>query len=170
MREFRHLLVPTDFSEYSQAGFECALSLAQSLGAPLTVLHVVAPPPALAPVPGLAAGPVLIPERTREDLLSRLDRFAEPAVGAGVAVRRTLREGDPASLILEVAEEVGADLIVMGTHGRAGLERLILGSVTDRVLRRAPCPVVAVPPPSREQFDDGGLQRHTRPLHGGASG
>jgi nucleotide-binding universal stress UspA family protein len=65
----------------------------------------------------------------------------------GVEAERRLEEGDPVEAILRVAEEIGADLIVMGTHGRTGLSRLFMGSVAEQVLRRAPCPVLTLKSP-----------------------
>jgi nucleotide-binding universal stress UspA family protein len=74
-----------------------------------------------------------------------LEEFFRPALDAGLELRRCVRSGDCVGHILDEARDRGSDLIVMGTHGRSGFDRWILGSVTDSVLRKAPCPVLAVP-------------------------
>jgi len=132
------ILHPTDFSEQSRPAFDLACSLARDYGATLVVAHV-APPPLALPTEGVVLGPVF--EDTAE-LRARLEqvRPADPRV----AVRHRLTIGPPAEEILAAAEEEKADLIVMGTHGRGGLSRVLMGSVAEAVLRKAPCPVLTV--------------------------
>jgi nucleotide-binding universal stress UspA family protein len=148
MLPLRTILHPTDFSERSVNAFEVACSLARDSGARLIVLHVLERPViaytgvAMAPP---APGPS---EEERTALLKRLNQVQPPA--PAVAVEHRLEQGDPATGILQVAQEAGCDLIVMGTHGRTGLGRLLLGSVAEQVLRKAPCPVLTVKTPLPE--------------------
>jgi nucleotide-binding universal stress UspA family protein len=143
MFTIRTILHPTDFSDSSAAAFRLACSLARERGAQLLVLHVYPPP--------IAHGEVVA---RRQDngyhrlLWDQLHAFRpeDPAVG----VDYWLREGEPAAEILKLAQEEGADLIVLGTHGRTGLGRILLGSVAEQVVRRAACPVLTVKMPHGE--------------------
>lgn len=143
------ILHPTDFSADARPAFEVACVLAGERGGRLVVLHVERPP--LATLGGIPAVPPLPSEYDREKLWQRLQDI-QPA-RAGLAVEHRLEYGDPAAVILEVAQEIGAGLIVMGTHGRTGLRRLLMGSVAERVVRKASCPVLTlrspalIPPP-----------------------
>ncbi len=133
MLPIQTILHPTDFSERSGYAFQLACSLARDRGARLIVLHVM-------PVP-------LVQEKFlyREEMAGALNRLGAP--DAQVRLERRLEEGDAATQILRVAEETGCDLIVLGTHGRTGLGRLLMGSVAEQVLRRASCPVLTVKAP-----------------------
>jgi nucleotide-binding universal stress UspA family protein len=92
--------------------------------------------------------PITLEPLSRERLLEEMRSFAEPASSSGVEVGFAIREGPAAAEIVEEARKDGAGLIVMGTHGRGGFERLMLGSVTEKVLRQAPCPVFTVSKPA----------------------
>jgi nucleotide-binding universal stress UspA family protein len=144
MIEIRRILCPTDFSTFAERALRQAIPLARWYESDLTVLHVV--PPAV-PVDGMLA--YTLPTLGDPDVRTRLERelaqFAAPARAAGIATDTLLREGALTPKILELARDLPADLLVMGTHGQGGLERLMLGSVTESVLRRAPCPVLAIP-------------------------
>jgi nucleotide-binding universal stress UspA family protein len=138
----RRILCPTDFSLYSARALRHAGALARRFESRLSVLHVS---PLWVPNAGspLHASPPRTPvalEAFAEDVY----RFARPCVPDGVAVETMVREGDPWREILEAATDLPADLVVMGTHGRGGFEELLLGSVADKVLRRARCPVLTV--------------------------
>ena len=136
----RTILCPIDFSDASQHAAEHAIAIARWYGAAIRALHVYAAP--FAPVPGIPPPEDRVPESEVARVQSEVEaRFAdwdprrlEPVVDFGHA----------ASTILDHAR--GCDLIVMGTHGASGFERLMLGSVTEKVLRRASCPVLTVPP------------------------
>jgi nucleotide-binding universal stress UspA family protein len=133
------ILFPTDFSERSQAVFPLACSLARDQKARLLVLYVDPPP---------QFHDELV-DRRREGyaqaLWDGLHRFQPP--DPAVRVERHLAEGKPDDEILRVAREEKCDLIVLPTHGRTGLSRLLMGSVAEQVLRRAPCPVLTVSAP-----------------------
>lgn len=132
------ILCPVDFSDSCQRALELAVALARRDEAEVTALHVYVPPP---PQPELL--PTLVPpfEELRPKLLSELRAFVEP-VSEGVAFTLGLTSGDPAREIVQTASSAGADLIVIGTHHRRGLERWLLGSTAELVMRRATCPVL----------------------------
>jgi universal stress protein A len=142
--EFRYILAPTDFSEYSKQAVEVAAGLAQKFGAKLMLLHVVELP--AYPTEGL------VPSRVGVTLLEDLEQQARqelekivPAPGGGkIEVIRRVVVGIPYHKIVEVAAAEKVDLIVMATHGRTGISHLLMGSVAERVVRAAPCPVLTL--------------------------
>ena len=140
------ILVPTDFSERSSVALEYGQALAERLGASLHVLHVVEDPFILGStsseiyvpdVPALRAALVTEAEAQLASLLSGRVRDA-------IRVTSEVKAGRAAAVIGEVAETALCDLIVMGTHGRSGVAHLLLGSVAEKVVRTAPCPVVTI--------------------------
>jgi nucleotide-binding universal stress UspA family protein len=136
---FEHILCPVDLSERSVKALKEAVLLARLCGATVTALYVQ---PVVSPYVPLISG---LDEELRSHFQAELDGCVSSVLGSGVPIRTVLRAGDPATTILEEVRAAGADLVVMGTHARKGLLRLILGSVTERVVRHAPCPVLAVP-------------------------
>jgi nucleotide-binding universal stress UspA family protein len=140
MLPIRTVLHPTDFSAYSDFAFRLACSLARDYGARLVVVHVVTPP---AVAYGEFAVPLELP--SEDELRERLQRVQ--AGDPKIQMEHHLLRGDAASEILRVAEETKCDVIVMGTHGRTGLGRLLMGSVAEQVVRKATCPVVTVKAP-----------------------
>jgi nucleotide-binding universal stress UspA family protein len=132
----KKILFPTDFSTAADAGLPEAATLARERGAVLVILHVQEPPAAYAEA-GLYYG---VPEPDDEALMKMLREIVPP--GHGVPCEHRLVMGDPASEIVRVARKENVDMIVMGTHGRSGFGRLILGSVAESVMRKAPCPVL----------------------------
>jgi len=143
MLKLNKILVPIDFSENSESALEVARSLAQAFGAALHLVHVY---PATAYVaPPLVPGPVLVGQFRDQSQKAFDDYLARVRREAGPGVQGTLLEGVPHAEILQLARESGCDLIVMGTHGRTGLEHLLMGSVAERVLRTASVPVLTVP-------------------------
>lgn len=137
MLAIKRIVHPTDFSTGSEAAFELACSLARDYGATLVVCHVVPPPSAV--IEGVV---ITIPVSEQAEARNRLSCVR--ASDRLINVVHRLETGDPAHEILRVAEEDHADLIVMGTHGRGGLSRLLMGSVAEAVMRKAPCPVITV--------------------------
>lgn len=133
MSTINNILVPINWSACSDDAFQVAASLARSHGAELLVLFVV-------PLPTVMYGPA--PEDYLEHMYQDLCRIksSDPSM----CVRHQLVEGDPAREILRAAEDNKSDLIVMGTHGRTGLTRLLMGSVAEQVVRNASCPVMIV--------------------------
>ena len=145
MIEIPRILCPVDFSDHSQRAVDYAVALARWYTARLTLLHVCDVVPLAPIVPEMIPGMTIGPEY-RQRVLGDLERFVEPAAADAVPLNYAVAEGHTGQEIVRYAKENSAGLIVMGTHGRAGLERWLLGSVAERVLHRAPCPVLTVPP------------------------
>ena len=140
----RRILCPTDFSLISGKALRQAIPIAQWYGATLTALHVTPPwPEEVAAFPEYAE-PMVLP--TPADVTTVLRDFVRPAEERGVACEVAAAQGRVAPAIAGFAQQSGAELVVMGTHGHGGFERLVLGSVTDKVLRKSPCPVLTVGP------------------------
>jgi nucleotide-binding universal stress UspA family protein len=139
---FRNLCVAVDLSEPSREALDQAADLARALGADLTVAHVVAPPPAVGTDLLVAPGGAVEGARDEMEALEAWRAVAEAR--AGRAVRGRLLIGDPARELVRLAREEGCDLVVMGTHGRTGLRRALMGSVAAAVVREAPCAVLVV--------------------------
>jgi nucleotide-binding universal stress UspA family protein len=148
MIEIRRILCPIDFSEFSRHALDHAVAIARRYDATVTVLNVCALVPATAYAPGTPMLPVAVPTAGDLDaLLASMKRFVETEIGLTVPMRFEIGEGDAASEILDRATAIPSDLIVMGTHGRSGFERLVLGSVTEKVIHKAASPVLTVPRP-----------------------
>lgn len=137
----KKILFPTDFSTCSDAGLGHATALAKETGAKLLILHVEEPPPAY------GAGEMYygVPNPDNPTLRRMLADVIP--TDPSVPYEHRLVVGDPASEIVAIANEEGADLIVMGTHGRTGLKRLLMGSVAEAVVRKANCPVITYKEP-----------------------
>lgn len=125
--------------------------LARWYDSTVTVFHAypsAAPPMIFAGDPaGVAIAPILTPGEARDQTLTRLASFADCVKPAAVPLSFEARPGNAVPSILDLAQSLQSDLIVMGTYGRSGVDRLILGSVTEKVLRKSRCPVMVVPPP-----------------------
>lgn len=147
---FRRILVPTDFSSASEEAWRTAGKLARGIGAELVLLHVLVEAPLYSESP--FAGPRVreVYESERTWAAKKLEQWADEARATGLVVRVELRTGVPYQDIVTAAGDVRADLIVIGTRGRGGVERALLGSVADRVIRLAPCPVLSVRPAQPE--------------------
>jgi nucleotide-binding universal stress UspA family protein len=143
MLEIRQILVPCDFSDSSRQALDRAATLARWYDAEITLLHVVPLWPTMSEFPPYV-NPISLETTTHDQLARELKGFAEPVVQAWVDVHYLVRNGDPTDTILTVADEIGSDLVVMGTHGRRGFDRWAVGSVTEKVLRRSACPVLAI--------------------------
>jgi nucleotide-binding universal stress UspA family protein len=151
MFEIRTVLHPTDFSERSARAFQLACSLARDHRARLIVLHVIPPPDSFGEAVARQQ-----PDSYRAQICDHL--YALRAPDSRVEIEYRLGDGDPHAEILRVAEESSCDLIVMGTHGRTGLGRLLMGSVAEQVLRQAPCPVLTVKTPFSESASEPALK------------
>ncbi len=139
--KFQKILFPTDFSHCSDAALPLATSLARDSGARLLIVHVEEPPMAY------GGGEMYygMPDPVAEDLRAMLQKItpSDPKV----PYEHHLVIGDPAVAVSELARSEGVDLIVMGTHGRTGLRRLLMGSVAEAIVRRAPCPIFIMKEP-----------------------
>ena len=139
------LLCPIDFSEISDHALQQAAALARWYGARLTVLHVKL---TMSPHPDMPSGGPMAAslETETETLRKRTADACRVITDAGTPVDIAVLHGEPVPLILAMADSLPADLIVMGTHGLGGFQHMLLGSVTEKVLRKATCPVLTVPP------------------------
>jgi nucleotide-binding universal stress UspA family protein len=146
MIEIQGILCPIDFSEYSRHALDHAVALARRYESAVTVLYVFPTVPVAAYAPGMPGfDPIVLTPPLREQLLVDMKGFIETESAPGVSIAPMIREGDPVGEILSQATDMKAGLLVMGTHGRSGFERLLLGSVTEKILRKASCPVLTVP-------------------------
>ena len=138
MAQFKKILCPLDFDENSLLALRLAADFAREPNTTLLLLHVVAIPP----------GPeVALPfEKMETAARSKLEQLARQKVGRKARYEVEIMTGDPGVEVLRAAQRLRADLIVMATHGRKGIRRLVLGSVAERVVREAPCPVLTVSP------------------------
>jgi len=142
MTPIRHILVPHDFGEPAQHAFDYATELAEKVGARVTLIHAYE-----VPVYGFPDGVVLSAQMSGQiETAARtaLDGVATRGKRPGVDVQVELRQGPAWSEIDDAAKKLGADLVVMGTHGRTGVARALLGSVAEKVVRTSPVPVLTV--------------------------
>ena len=143
MRPLRSILAATDFSVNADEALGVATDLAKQFGAELHVIHCLD-----LPIPIFNPYAVSIPDalvsEARDEAARRLEEAVAQAEKAGVAVKSHLAEVPAAQAISSLAEELGADLVVMGTQGHTGLKHALLGSVAERTLRHAPCSVLTV--------------------------
>lgn len=138
----KRILHPTDFSDCSELAFQVAVDIAQQNHSTLIVLHAVETLGA-ENVPFGEAKSQLEPEAYRERLTDEIHQIVPPP-GSSITIEYAIVEGEPAEQIDRFASENKIDLIVMGTHGRTGLARLLTGSVTEQAMRRTPCPLLVV--------------------------
>jgi nucleotide-binding universal stress UspA family protein len=146
MVEFKNILFPTDFTEASKKVLPYALSTAQKYGAKLYVVHAVDD------LEGW--GGVYVPYSHRQDIVDQaleqagkvLEDFGKEAVSGYANTEKRLVSGDPAEQIQQIIKDEAIDLVVMGTHGRGGLEHFIFGSVAEKVLKQSPVPVMIMNP------------------------
>lgn len=143
---FRNILVPTDFSEASIAALRLAVRMAQPTGARLTLMHIGVVPHVYATEWGMSGhtGPLFhqLAEEVNTEQCRRLEELARAEVPEGLAVVTLIREGFAPEEVNAQVKDGGHDLVIMGTHGRTGLRRALLGSVTERVVRECPVPVM----------------------------
>ena len=137
MGMLRKILAPTDFSDLSARGVRYACQLAKDVGAELVIINVV-----------ILDETNTIDKQEVEKHKQRLDDFVANKIadlGANLKIGKVVDAGQPYGAILDCADKERIDLIVMSSHGRSGLSRMLIGSVTDKILRGAPCPVLVVP-------------------------
>ena len=149
--DVRSILVPTDFSECARHAVPVAAEFARLLGARVLCLHVVEPvvqpigwTPVAEPMPATE-----LSERMEETAARDLPAFSKSEEFAGLEVEDLMAHGEPAAEIVRVAEERGAGLIVISSHGRTGIGRILFGSTAESVVRHARCPVLVVKPPTQ---------------------
>lgn len=140
------ILLAIDDSKFSKAALEAVLTLAPPKGTQVRVLHVVEPPSVLLArgMGGYSANLRMVWEAQRSNAEGLVKQFAKRLVDAGFKVTSSVVQGEPRGKIVDVARTWHADLIVLGSHGRHGLERFLMGSVSDAVVHHAPCSVQVV--------------------------
>lgn len=151
--QLRTILLPTDFSECAAHAVPVAAEMARQAGARLLCLHVVEPV-----VPAVGWTPVAEPlpladisDRLEDSAARELPKLSQCAECEGLDVEELIAHGEASSEIVRVARERGADLIVISSHGRTGLGRIIFGSTAESVVRYAHCPVLVVKPPEKDK-------------------
>ena len=152
MKLYQTILMATDFSPTSADALEEALRMARELGCELKILHVYELPAPLALPYATASLYEGLDREARSGAERKLARLIDSAKNRGVAATPLLRQGFPDVEIVGAAERERADLIILGTHGRRGASRLLLGSVAARVVATAACPVLTVRPAAAEAF------------------
>jgi len=143
--EIKSILAPTDFSAHSEQAIRYACRLAERLGSELHLLHVLSeilpagPDPLLMPVM-----PAQFYKENEVRAQETLEKALDPSWGKPAAVINAVRWGSPVESIVSYVVDHGVDLIIIATHGRTGLSHLLLGSVAERIVREAPCPVLTI--------------------------
>ncbi len=158
MDNIKKILAPTDFSELSQAGVRHALELAKAFGAEVTVYHVVSsaelmeyPKETVERLDEHPLHSLRHPLETYQQVMSRFLKKHFSDLIQGVKIREKVELGAPDKNIVSLAEQEGSDMIVMSTHGRTGLSHILVGSVTEKVVRQAHCRVLAIHPQPKEE-------------------
>jgi nucleotide-binding universal stress UspA family protein len=147
----QHFLVPTDFSADADYALEYAMRLASKLEAKLTLLHVIEP----LVVGNMESMPYLFMQDLEDKITQAMAPYHARVTAAGLACDYSIVHGVPFQVIIETARTAHVDLIIMGTHGRTGLRHVLLGSVAERVVRLAPCPVLVVRLPTDTPAQEG---------------
>ena len=152
MLTLRTVLCPTDFSDVSARAETYAAALARHYDASLHLLHVDPPMPVMAPYGEIPVDARMFEEQ-RQVADAELVKAGDRARAGGLTVETTMKGGQPAREILALADRAQADMLVIGTHGRGGVEHLLLGSVAEKIMRKASCPVLVVPPGAPGESD-----------------
>jgi nucleotide-binding universal stress UspA family protein len=146
MSRFKQILVPIDFSAHSTAAFEAAVEIAKVFDSKIHLLHCYQIQPG-----GISPYGIAIPSsyfaEIRDAASQQLAEWQEKHVPAGISVDASTMSESPSEAIITAAKEIGADLIVMGTRGLSGFKHVMVGSVAERTVRLAPCPVMTVHAP-----------------------
>lgn len=148
MLDFRKILCPIDFSDPSYRALATAVELASRYQAELHVVHVVPPVPLVELPPGSGSVAFDVKQYETELLASyrkTLDQAIQKFIRSDIKVTEYLELGDPAHEIVQLAERIKSDVIIIATHGRTGLKRFLFGSVAEAVVRRSPCAVLTIP-------------------------
>ena len=145
--DIKKILVPIDFSDYSKSALKYAVNFCNYCKAEMTLIYVVEP--VIYP-PDFSMGQIAIPsvnvewdERAKQEL----EKLAKEHIPSGVSVKTLIKTGKPFLEIIETASELDIDLIIIATHGRTGIEHILFGSTAEKVVRKAPCPVLTLREP-----------------------
>jgi len=143
----KKILVPIDFSDYSKSALKYAVNFAKSFNADMTLIYVVEP---IVYPPDFSMGQIAIPTVSTEwdeRACEELDKLAKTQIPADVKVKTIIKTGKPFVEIIETATEENIDLIIIATHGHSGVEHILFGSTAEKVVRKAPCPVLTLREP-----------------------
>ena len=145
--EIKRVLVPVDFSDYSKNALTYAINFAKHFNAELHLINVVEP--VIYP-PDFSMGQIAIPsvdlemdKRAKEEL----ENLSKKQIPSGITTKIVVKTGKPFIEIIETAAEIDADLIIIATHGHSGVEHILFGSTAEKVVRKAPCPVLTLREP-----------------------
>ena len=145
--DIKKILVPIDFSDYSKSALKYAVNFCKDCNAEMVLIYVVEP--VIYP-PDFSMGQIAIPsvnaewdERAKQEL----EKLAKEQIPASVQVKTIIKTGKPFVEIIETAGELDVDLIIIATHGRSGMEHILFGSTAEKVVRKAPCPVLTLREP-----------------------
>ena len=147
MEMIKKILVPIDFSDYSKKALQYTVKLAKSFNAELFLVYVIEP---MVYPADLSMGQMVIPQsevNLSEKANSELEELATNEIGDSLKYNILIKTGKPFMEIIETATEVDADLIIIATHGHTGVEHLLFGSTSEKVVRKAPCPVLTLREP-----------------------
>jgi nucleotide-binding universal stress UspA family protein len=144
--EVRRILVPIDFSEHARLVIDWAVHLAEEHGSAISLVHAYHLPVEFQQLEG-AYLPQDFWTNVKDEAQQSLATYQEEIAARGIEVETVVREGYPATVIEEEAKRLEADLIVIGTRGLSGIKHMLLGSIAERVVQKAPCPVLTVKTP-----------------------
>ncbi len=147
MEMINKILVPIDFSDYSKKALHYTVTLAKSFNAELFLIYVIEP---MVYPADLSMGQMVIPQselNMSEKAKSELEELAASEIGDSLKYNILIKTGKPFMEIIETASEVDADLIIIATHGHTGVEHLLFGSTAEKIVRKAPCPVLTLREP-----------------------
>jgi len=145
--EINKVLVPIDFSDYSKIALKYAVDFAQKFNAKMYLIYVVEP--VIYP-PDFSMGQIAIPSvNTEWDIKAKeeIDKLADSEIPTGVKIKTIIKTGKPFLEIIETAAEEDVDIIIIATHGHSGMEHILFGSTAEKVVRKAPCPVLTLRKP-----------------------
>ncbi|OPY00542.1 MAG: hypothetical protein A4E61_01982 [Syntrophorhabdus sp. PtaB.Bin184] len=146
---FKKILCPVDFSEFTKDVITCAADISKQYGAELHVLHVIPNLTYFTPYESFLTPENLV--AMEKNIQDEVDRDFKKVLGeVGIDVRKVVRTGVAFVEIIDYAKTEGIDLIVMGTHGRSGIEHILIGNVAEKVVRKSPCPVMTIRPRGKE--------------------
>ena len=143
MSRFHTVLVPVDFSDHAATALDLAIALTRGTPGRIHLLHAYEIPLGAIPPYGVSV-PAALLGQVRDAAARRLEKSAQRVEAAGIACESHVLHAAPADAIVEVASSIAADLIVMGTRGLTGVKHVLLGSVAERTVRTAPCPVLTI--------------------------
>ena len=147
--DIKKVLVPIDFSDYSKSALKYAADFAQKFNAEMILIYVVEP--VIYP-PDFSLGQIAIPSiNTEWDIKAKeeLDKLADTEISNAITVKTIIKTGKPFIEVIETASEEDVDIIIIASHGHSGMEHILFGSTAEKVVRKAPCPVLTLREPRK---------------------